>query len=158
MSRHTATVEWSLRPQDDFVRGRYSRVHRLVFDGGTVVAGSPALSNVPMPWADEGAVDPEEMFVASLSACHMLWFLHKAREAGVTVSAYRDDAIGEMTKDADGKVSFTRVTLRPEIASDGDAAMLEKAHHEAHEACFIANSVKTEIVIEPVTQAISKEA
>lgn len=151
MSRHSATVEWSLRPQDDFAKGRYSRAHRLVFDGGTVVAGSPALSNVPAPWSDESAVDPEEMFVASLSACHMLWFLHKAREAGVTVRAYRDAAEGGMTADADGRKWISRITLRPTIDSDGDAETLEKAHHQAHEACFIANSVKTEIVIEPMT-------
>ena len=151
MSHHQATVEWSLRPGDDFVKGHYSRAHQLLFDGGATLAGSPSPSVVPAPWSDLGAVDPEEMFSASIAACHMLWFLHKARDAGVTVTGYRDEAVGELSREAKGRFSIARVTLRPRITSDGDAATLERAHREAHEACFIANSVRTEIVIEPVT-------
>jgi organic hydroperoxide reductase OsmC/OhrA len=152
MSHYVATIDWSLTAEpEDFLKGRYSRVHTVAFDGGVTIPGSPSPSVVPVPWADPAAVDPEEMLVAALSNCHMLTFLHKAREAGFVVASYRDEAVGVMRKTAQGKIAVTRVTLRPLIAFEGaapDAAALEALHHAAHEDCFIANSVTTEVVVE----------
>lgn len=151
MAAYTATIDWTLKPGEDFVAGRYSRLHSIVFDGGITIPGSASPSVVPLPWSVAEAVDPEEMLVAALSNCHMLTFLHKAREAGFVVTAYRDQAKGVMRKTVEGKIALTRVTLRPVIAFDGrspDAAQLEALHHAAHEDCFIASSVKTEVVIE----------
>lgn len=152
MSHYVATIDWSLTAApDDFLKGCYSRAHTIAFDGGVTIPGSPSPGVVPAPWSDPAAVDPEEMLVAALSNCHMLTFLHKAREAGYVVTAYRDEARGVMRKTAAGKIAVTRVTLRPEIAFAGpapDAAALEALHHAAHEDCFIANSVTTEVVIE----------
>lgn len=148
MSAYRAQVEW--RREGDFLAGRYSRGHLIRFDGATV-AGSASPSVVPAPYAVEAAVDPEEMFVASLSACHMLWFLDFARRAGVVVEAYDDAAEGVLAKDADGRLAMTRVVLRPKatLAQGADAGRLIELHHQAHEACFIANSVRTELVVEP---------
>jgi organic hydroperoxide reductase OsmC/OhrA len=151
MAGYTATIDWSLKPGEDFVAGRYSRGHTVAFDGGVTIPASASPSVVPLPWSVEAAVDPEEMLVAALSNCHMLTFLHNAPEAGYVVTAYRDQARGVMRKTAAGKIAVTRVTLRPEIAFAGaapDAATLEALHHAAHEDCFIANSVTTEVVIE----------
>ena len=107
-------------------------------------------------WAAPGAVDPEEMLVASLSNCHMLTFLHVARLKGFVITRYRDAAEGVMEKNAEGKMAVTRVTLRPEITYAGKRptdAERDHLHHEAHEECFIANSVKTEVVVEEVVPA-----
>ncbi|MDP1737433.1 MAG: OsmC family protein [Caulobacter sp.] len=152
MAAYTATIDWSLKPGEDFVAGRYSRGHTVAFDGGITIPGSASPSVVPLPWSVEAAVDPEEMLVAALSNCHMLTFLHKAREAGWVVTAYRDQAEGVMRKTAEGKIALTRVTLRPDITFQGpapDAAQLDALHHAAHEDCFIASSVKTDVVVEP---------
>ncbi len=151
MAGYTATIEWSLKSGEDFVAGRYSRGHTVAFDGGVTIPASSSPSVVPLPWSVEAAVDPEELLVAALSNCHMLTFLHKAREAGYLVTSYRDEARGVMRKTAEGKIAVTRVTLRPEIVFDGaapDAATLDALHHAAHEDCFIANSVRTEVVVE----------
>lgn len=151
MSTHAVTVDWSLG-EGDFLAGRYSRAHRLWFDGGATLAGSSSPSVVPLPWSDAAAVDPEEMFVASLSSCHMLWFLDYARRAKLVVASYRDESEGVMGKDADGKIAVTRVVLRPAVRFTGrqpDASEHEALHHAAHDACFIANSVKTAIAVEP---------
>ena len=104
-----------------------------------------------MPWANPNAVDPEEGFVASVSSCHMLFFLDFARRAGLVVTSYEDEAEGEMHKGSDGKVRITRIALRPRILFGGDEpepAVIEELHHKAHEACFIANSITTEVVVE----------
>lgn len=148
MSTYHAETRWDLKAGEDFLAGRYSRVHELRFDGGAVVTAAASPHVVPAAWTSEAAVDPEEMFVAALSNCHMLWFLDLARRAKVEVRSYVDKAEGVMEKAADGKVSITRVTLRPLVASDADASMLEDLHHRAHEACFIANSVRTEVLVE----------
>lgn len=152
MASYVATIDWTLTaPPEDFLKGRYSRAHTIAFDGGVTLPGSPSPSVVPLPWSDASAVDPEEMLVAALSNCHMLTFLHKAREAGFVVTAYRDQAEGVMRKTAEGKIAVTRVTLRPVIAFDGEAPsaeVLDHLHHAAHEDCFIANSVRTEVVVE----------
>lgn len=149
MATYTADIEWKLKDGEDFAKGRYSRGHTLSFDGGTVVPAS-ASPHVVGKWAVEAAVDPEEMFIAALSNCHMLTFLHKARLAGFAIGAYRDHATGIMEEIAPGRMAVTKVTLNPQIAWDGpapDAAVLAHLHHEAHEECFIANSVKTEVTI-----------
>ncbi len=149
MATYTADVRWRLRPGEDFPAGRYSRGHTLGFDGGTTVPGS-ASPHVVGTWAVAAAVDPEEMLVAALAACHMLTFLHVARLAGFAVAAYRDQAEGAMGDIAPGRQAVTRVVLHPDIESTGaapDPATLQRLHQQAHAACFIANSVKTAGVV-----------
>ena len=148
MAKHVAETLWKLAEGEDFFAGRYSRVHELRFDGGATITASASPHAVPAPWSDATAIDPEELFVASLSNCHMLWFLDFARRAKVEVRAYADEAEGVMEKDADGKVAITKVTLRPLVECNADASVLEDLHHKAHGACFIANSVKTEVSVE----------
>ena len=150
MSTHTATIRWSQDEDDHFTLGRYTRVHEIAFDGGTTVEASGAPGNVPAQFSSETSVDPEELFVASLASCHMLWFLDFARRAGVEVLSYEDQAEGLMAKNAAGRTAIVKVTLRPRIEIKGDASLLPDLHHKAHEACFIANSVTTEVVVEPV--------
>lgn len=146
---HRADVIW--RREGDFAANRYSRGHRWRFDGGVEVAASASPSVVPLPHSVEAAVDPEEAFIAAISSCHMLWFLDFARREGLAVEAYEDRAEGEMARVAPGKLAVTRVTLRPEIAFSGESlpegSLVDELHRKAHEACFIANSVKTEIVV-----------
>ncbi len=151
MASYTADIEWTLKEGEDFPRGRYSRGHTVSFDGGVVFPAS-ASPHVVGKWAEEAAVDPEEMLVAALSDCHMLSFLHVARLAGFTVASYRDHAVGRMEEIAPGKLAVTKVALHPEIEWIGEApgqAKLDQMHHEAHDVCFIANSVKTEVTVEP---------
>jgi organic hydroperoxide reductase OsmC/OhrA len=156
MSRHTATVRWTRRDAP-FVDSRYSRAHQWQFDGGVEVPASASPHNVPLPMSVEAAVDPEEAFVAALSSCHMLWFLAIAAGRGFVVDSYRDDAVGEMGKNAEGRVAVLTVTLYPEVAFAGDrqpaADEQETMHHEAHDRCFIANSVRTDVRCEPVLAA-----
>ena len=149
MATYTADISWTLASGEDFAKGRYSRGHSLSFDGGTVVPAS-ASPHVVGKWAVEAAVDPEEMLVAALSDCHMLSFLHVARLAGFTVAAYRDHAEGTMEEIAPGKHAITKVVLHPRIEWIDQApeqAKLDHLHHEAHEACYIANSVKTDVTV-----------
>lgn len=149
MSRHGAEILW--QSDGEYVSGRYSRRHELRFDGGAVVAGSSSPAVVPAPMSDPAGVDPEEALVASAAACHMLWFLSLAQAAGLDVASYRDRAEGEMGRIAPGRMAIVRIALRPQIAFAGpapDAAALERLHHQAHERCFIANSLKCEIVVE----------
>ena len=154
MATYRATIDWSLKDGEHFANGRYSRAHTVSFAEHVVPA--TASRHVVGKWAAPGAVDPEEMFVAALSNCHMLTFLHRARLAGFVVTHYRDAAEGVMEKNAEGKMAVTRVTLRPEITYAGKRptdAERDHLHHEAHEECFIANSVKTEVVVEEVVPA-----
>lgn len=151
MSTYTATIRWSRAGDGDFTKGQYSRAHEWSFDGGSVVPASASPHVVPAPWSDAAGVDPEEAFVASLSSCHMLFFLDFARRAGFTIDNYVDEAEGVMEKDSDGKFRMTRVTLWPHVTWSGDTpdeAAIADLHHRAHEACFIANSVTTEVKIE----------
>lgn len=152
MSEYVATVDWS-RDGQAFADNRYSRAHDWRFDGGAVVRASSAPSSVPVPMSDPAAVDPEEALVAAVSSCHMLFFLAFAARAGFVVDHYRDAATGRMGRDDRGRVSMTRVTLRPAIAFSGDArpdaAALADLHHRAHQACYIANSIRAEVVVEP---------
>ena len=155
MSSHTATIRWKQDESDHFTLGRYTRVHEIAFDGGTTIEASGAPQNVPAQFSSETSVDPEEMFVASLASCHMLRFLDFARRAGVEILSYEDQAEGVMAKNAAGRTAITKVTLRPRIEIKGDASLLPDLHHKAHEACFIANSVTTEVVVEPRGQGAS---
>ncbi len=149
MATFTADVSWTLKSGEDFLKGRYSRGHTVSFDGGTIVPAS-ASPHVVGKWAVEAAVDPEEMLVAALSNCHMLSFLHVARLAGFAVAAYRDHAEGTMEAIAPGRQAVTKVVLHPRIEWAGEVpnkTQLDHMHHEAHEACFIANSVKTDVTV-----------
>ena len=151
MSTYTATIRWTRDPTTDFAKGQYSRAHEWAFDGGAVVPASASPHIVPAPWSDAAGVDPEEAFIASLSSCHMLFFIDFARRAGLVVDSYTDEAEGVLDKREDGRMAMTRVTLRPRIAWGGeapDAAAIADLHHKAHEACFIANSVTTEVTVE----------
>ncbi len=153
MSTHTATITWQ-RDGQPFTDKRYRRHHQWHFDGGAVVAGSSSPTVVPLPMSDAAAVDPEEAFVASLSSCHLLWFLDFASRAGWVVDDYQDQASGVLAKNADGKLAMTLVTLRPLVHFGGarqpDAAEIHRLHHATHAACFIASSVKTDVRCEPV--------
>lgn len=155
MAEHTATVDWH-RGSDDFLDRRYSRAHTWRFDGGAVVPGSSSPHVVPLPYSDAAAVDPEEAYVAALSSCHMLWFLDLACRAGLRVNSYTDAAVGTMAKDAQGRLVVAHVQLRPVTRFDAahapGAAQLAELHHQAHEACFLANSVKTQIDCAPVLE------
>ena len=154
MATFRATIEWTLKPGEDFASGRYSRGHTVGFAEHVVPA--TASHHVVGKWAAPGGVDPEEMLVASISNCHMLTFLHRARLAGFVVTRYRDAAEGVMEKNAAGRMAITRVTLHPEIAYEGrrpTPAERDRLHHEAHEECFIANSVRTEITVKEVEPA-----
>lgn len=156
MPEHNARIHWSLGEGDTaaFLGRRYSRRHEWRFDGGAVVPGSSSPHVVPLPWSDASAVDPEEAFVAALSSCHMLWFLDVAGRAGWPVASYTDDAVGHMAPNDDGRQVVSVVTLRPAAVFAGDrqpdAQTLRHLHRRAHEECFLANSVKTEIRCEPV--------
>ncbi len=154
MSEYRADLLWVRGVGEDFVANRYSRRHLLRFDGGAEVAGSSSPQVVPLPWSDASAVDPEEAFVASLSSCHMLWFLSLAAKQRYCVDRYADAALGVMARNAEGKLAMTQVTLRPEVLFSGDRVPsrdeLLALHEAAHEACFIANSVKTAVRCEPV--------
>jgi len=153
MSQYSAQVVWQRQPSEAFVDNRYSRRHGLNFDGGAAWAGSSSPHVVPLPMSDASAVDPEELFVASLASCHMLWFLSLAAAAGYCVDEYADEAVGEMAHNAEGQMAMTVVTLRPRVMFGGSkqphAADLAQLHHEAHAACYIAHSVRTEVRCEP---------
>ena len=151
MSTYTATIRWTRTGDGDFTKGQYSRAHEWAFDGGVTVPASASPHVVPAPWSDPAAVDPEEAFIASLSSCHMLFFIDFARRDGLTVDAYVDEAEGVMEKRSDGKIAMSRVMLRPRISWADDPpsdAAIADLHHRAHEACFIANSVNTEVTVQ----------
>lgn len=153
MSQYQATISWH-RFDQPFTDNSYSRGHEWSFDGGLTVPASASPDIVPLPMSVAENVDPEEAFVASISSCHMLFFLSLAAKRGVVVDHYTDKAIGFMEKRADGKTAMSRVILRPDAVYSGetrpDRTQLENLHHRAHELCFIANSVLTEIVVEIV--------
>lgn len=151
MSEHTANVSWQ-RGDAAFVNNRYSRAHRWRFDGGADIAAAASPDVVPAALTDASALDPEEAFVASIASCHMLWFLSLAAQGGWRVDAYDDDAVGHMAPIRPGRLAFREVVLRPRIAFGGerlpDAATIAALHHDAHDRCFIANSVRCEVRVE----------
>jgi organic hydroperoxide reductase OsmC/OhrA len=146
-----ATISWKKAPHEKFIDNKYSRAHLWTFDGGIAVPASASPYVVPLPMSEEAAVDPEEAFVASLSSCHMLWFLSIAAEKNYTVESYEDDAEGKMAKNEEGRLAMTEVTLKPRVHFVGNMIpskeQIEDLHHQAHDKCFIANSVKTKITI-----------
>ena len=152
MSEYLATISWK-RGGDGFVDRRYNRAHEWSFDGGLTVPASASPHSVRPPMSDPAAVDPEEAFVASIASCHMLWFLWEASRRGLRVDSYRDEAVGVMEKNAEGRMAVTRVTLRPHAVFGGGSApgadVLRELHDVAHHECYIASSVKTEIRVEP---------
>jgi organic hydroperoxide reductase OsmC/OhrA len=154
MAHYTAVVSWTRDDSATFTDIRYSRGHEWTFDGGVTVPASSSPHVVPLPMSRADAVDPEEAFVASLSSCHLLWFLWIAAKQGFVIDHYRDDADGIMAENADGRLAMTVVTLRPRVTFGGarrpTPAEHEALHHEAHDRCFIANSVKTDVRCEPV--------
>ena len=148
MSEHRAVIRWS-HSGGQFLKSQYSRVHTWSFDGGATVPASAAPSNVKGPYTDAAAVDPEEAFVAAIASCHMLMFLWLAAREGVDVLRYEDDAVGRMTPDERGQSWVSVVDLAPRVVyAEGRApepAHEADLHHRAHEQCFIANSVRTDI-------------
>jgi len=156
MATYRATSDWSLEEGGDFPSGRYSRGHSVTFGSGFEAPGTASPHVVGNKWSVAGAVDPEEMLVGAINTCHMLSFLHIAREAGFVVTRYRDEAEGVMEKRDDGEMWVSQVTLHPRITYQGrrpTEAERDQMHHAAHHICFIANSVKTEIVVEEVVTA-----
>lgn len=152
MGSYSATVRWA-RGDARFSDNKYSRAHSWHFDGGAVVPASSSPHIVPLPYSDVAGVDPEEAFIASLSSCHMLWFLSIAAERGHVVDSYDDAATGTLKREADGVLRMTRVVLHPRVtwsAPVPDNATVDALHHAAHAACFIANSVRTQVDCEPV--------
>ena len=144
-------VSWKKDVHETFLDNKYSRSHTWTFDGGIELQASSSPHVVPLPMSSEAAVDPEEAFVASLSSCHMLWFLSIAVENNYLVESYEDNAEGVLAKDEEGKLAMTRVTLKPRVTFGGQHApsrdQVDELHHSAHAKCFIANSVKTKIAI-----------
>lgn len=152
MTTYTATVRWSRKGEaEEFAKGRYSRAHEWAFDGGLTIPAGPSPDVVPDPWGNPAGVDPEEAFVASLSACHMLFFVDFARRGGFVVDSYTDEAEGTLDKLPDGRMAMTAVVLRPRVtwASGGpNESAIADLHRAAHDACFIANSVTTKVTVE----------
>lgn len=151
---YTATVVWERAPGEAFTDNRYGRGHSWAFDGGVVLRASSSPHVVPR-YSDPAGVDPEEAFIASLSSCHMLTFLYLAAKAGLVVDRYEDEAEGVMEKTEQGRIWVSRVTLRPRILWGQDpapaAVEILRLHHAAHDECFIANSVRTEVVCIPAS-------
>ncbi|MBS1914535.1 MAG: OsmC family protein [Bacteroidetes bacterium] len=150
MSEYEARVSWT-RNDAAFLDRRYSRAHTWFFDGGASVPASSSPHSVRLPMSDPANVDPEEALVASASSCHMLWFLSLAAEHGFVVDSYTDSATGYMEKDDDGRIGITRIVLRPDIVFSGaaipSAEEIRHLHHLAHENCYIANSLRSEIIV-----------
>jgi organic hydroperoxide reductase OsmC/OhrA len=152
MSQHTATIKWKAG-EGDFMRGRYSREHTWTCDGGLVVQASSSPAVVPVPMSNPAYIDPEEAFVASLSSCHMLTFLYLAMKKGFSVASYDDEAVGTMSKNERGTPWISTVVLHPNVVYAGDKSPTPEEEHElhegAHEGCFISQSVKTDVKVEP---------
>ena len=151
MAEYLATITWH-RHDPEFTKGKYSREHTWVFDGGITIPASPSPHVVPAPWSNTKCVDPEEAYVAAISSCHMLTFLWLAAKAGFVADSYTDASVGTMTKNERGIPWVSKVVLRPIIEWSGEKlptqAEVDHLHEESHGHCFIANSVKTEIVVE----------
>ena len=150
--KHVATVEWRRPAGAEFTDQRYPRAHRWRFDGGAEVPASSSPHVVPPPLSDAAAVDPEEAFVAALSSCHMLTFLYVAAKQGYVIDAYADEAVGVMSKTERGRMWVSKVTLAAVITFSGEKrptpAQFDTLHHLAHDECYIANSVKSEVVVQ----------
>jgi len=155
MHKYEAKVSWTRGASEKFTDLRFSRAHQWAFESGISLKASSSPAVVPLPLSAADAVDPEEALVASTSSCHMLYFLFFAAKRGLIVDSYVDNAFGVLEKNAAGKMQMSRITLRPAIAFAGappSSADLDALHHAAHEECFIANSLKSDIIVEPVVQ------
>lgn len=153
MSTYTATITWKSDSPEEFTRNKYTRGHEWSFDGGITVPASSSPHAVRVPWSVEAAVDPEEALVASAASCHMLTFLWLAAKAGFNIASYTDNAVGEMTAGDDGRQWVSTITLDPQIEWIGHpptAEQLADLHHRAHEGCYIANSIKSEVVVKGI--------
>lgn len=152
MENFSATIYWE-RGNQEFLDKKYSRAHTWKFDGGAVIAASSSPHVLPPPMSDPSGVDPEEAFVAAISSCHMLWFLAMAAKHHWLVDSYEDQPTGKMDKNGEGKTAVAVVTLRPKVNFGGEnqptSDEINTMHQEGHDLCFIANSVKSEIHIEP---------
>jgi organic hydroperoxide reductase OsmC/OhrA len=149
MSEHKAKIQWKFS-QGDFLKGTYSREHSWTFDGGVTIPASSSPFAVRVPFSNPANVDPEEAFVASLSSCHMLTFLYIASRKGFEIMSYEDDAVGVLTKNEHGNLWVSSVVLHPRITYGAKTPTREEEdqmHHAAHEQCFIANSVKTDVKV-----------
>ena len=150
MSGNTYTAKISWTADGDFASGRYQRAHTWQFDGGATIRAAASPHNVPLPYTDPTAIDPDEALVAAASSCHMLWFLHMAKDAGYVVTRYEDAAEGTVGETPEGRTGFTRITLKPDIGFAGigpDTPQLRELHRQAHARCFVANSLRCDVVI-----------
>lgn len=150
MSEYKAKIEWQLA--GEFRYETYSRSHSIDFGRGVRLAGNAGADNIPKTVAVASGADPEQQFIAALASCHMLWFLHLASRKNFVVERYVDEASGVLGKNAEGREAMTRVTLRPVVTFSGVPPTLgqfAQLHEKTHERCFIANSVKSEIILEP---------
>ena len=156
MSEYKAIISWK-RTNPDFLKGKYSREHTWTFDGGLTVPASSSPSVVPVPYSNPASVDPEEAFVASISSCHMLTYVFLAGRQGFQVDSYDDEAVGVLTKNEKGVPWISTVTLHPKISYSGNKLPTpqdeQRLHHLAHEQCYIANSVKTEVKVAGMSHA-----
>lgn len=154
--KYSADILWERKPDELFTDGKYSRVHKWTFDGGTEVPASSSPQVVRLPLSSEAAVDPEEAFIASLSSCHMLFFLSIAAGKKYLVEKYKDHAEGVIGKDEDGELMIRQVTLQPRIVFGGQSVPspeeIAEIHELSHKKCFIANSVKTKVEVVPEQQ------
>ena len=152
--RYTAMISWGKKQDEAFIDNQYNRSHIWKFDGGIELTASSSPQVVPIPYSNEMAVDPEEAFIASLSSCHMLWFLSIACQQKYIVENYEDHAEGILGKNSEGRLAMVKVTLKPKVKFNNKTIptpiQIQEIHHQAHEKCFIANSVKTEINIMPM--------
>ena len=149
MKQFEAQVAWQ-RGGQPFLDGRYSRPHPWRFDGGLEVPASSSPLSVPLPMSDASALDPEEALVAAASSCHMLFFLSLAAGRGFTIDSFVGEALGFMVKDGEGRIAMARIELRPAIIFAGERPSrdeLDALHHEAHARCYIANSLKTDVIV-----------
>jgi len=153
MEQYCAKVVWN-RGEQNFSDNKYSRGHEWKFDGGLTVPASSAPSSVPLPLSVAENIDPEEALVAALSSCHMLFFLAFASKQGFIVDSYEDNAAGIMEKNEKRRMSITRIELRPHTVFSGPTIptpeQILALHHLSHEHCYIANSIRAEVLITPV--------
>ena len=143
---YTVKIIWEKQQDEIFVDNKYSRAHIWMFDGGIEIDASSSPHVVPLPMSNESAVDPEEAFIASISSCHMLWFLSIAAKKKYIIESYEDNAEGELEKNEEGKLAMTKVVLKPKVKFSNEHTLsreqVDELHHLAHEMCFIANSLK----------------
>ncbi|MBX3244358.1 MAG: OsmC family protein [Acidobacteria bacterium] len=151
MSTYTANIAWKNDSAEAFTKNQYTRGHTWSFDGGVTVPASSSPHAVRVPYSVEAAVDPEEALVAAASSCHMLTFLYLAAKSGFQVEGYTDEAVGEMAADVNGRQWISKITLVPKIEWGGEvlptSEEIDILHHKAHKECYIANSIKAEIVV-----------